>query len=201
MPNLILLTNHPLPLSPVPWIVWGFFKLITPFIDPHTREKLKFNEDMTQYVPREQLWTEYPGGELAFDYDHSVYWPALNRMCAERREARRLRWIAGGSHIGEHEAYLVGAEPYGVGSVAVATGEGVVTEDTEGGGADGVDDVSGRLAGLKTDESVTAVEDAGKQPAKDKVAAASEPAKQEEVVVEPSPAKESEAPAAESSKT
>jgi len=45
----------------IPWIVHGFFKLITPFIDPHTREKLKFNEDMRQYVPAEQLWTTFKG--------------------------------------------------------------------------------------------------------------------------------------------
>ncbi|KAI9788427.1 MAG: hypothetical protein M1833_003008, partial [Piccolia ochrophora] len=29
----------------LPWFINGFFKLITPFIDPMTREKLKFNED------------------------------------------------------------------------------------------------------------------------------------------------------------
>lgn len=97
----------------VPWIVWGFFKLITPFIDPLTREKLKFNEDMTQYVPKEQLWTEYAGGLLDFEYDHSVYWPALMKLCEERREARRERWIAGGKLIGEHEDYLKGTSSHG----------------------------------------------------------------------------------------
>ncbi|KAK0719633.1 hypothetical protein B0H67DRAFT_484476 [Lasiosphaeris hirsuta] len=90
-----------------PWFVHGFFKIITPFIDPHTREKLKFNEDMTQYVPSEQLWTTFKGN-LEFEYDHSVYWPALMKLCTERREARKQRWIAGGKHIGESEDYLSG---------------------------------------------------------------------------------------------
>lgn len=97
----------------MPWVVWGFFKLITPFIDPLTREKLKFNEDMNQYIPSEQLWTEF-GGKLQFDYDHAAYWPALIDLCEERRETRKSRWIAGGKHIGEFEDYLNGAMEKGV---------------------------------------------------------------------------------------
>jgi hypothetical protein len=98
----------------MPWIVTGFFKLITPFIDPNTREKLKFNEDMAQYVPAEQMWSEFSSGKLEFDYDHSVYWPALQKLCGERREARRQRWVAGGQQLGESEDYLAGVVEVGV---------------------------------------------------------------------------------------
>jgi hypothetical protein len=108
-------------------VVWGFFKLITPFIDPLTREKLKFNEDMNQYVPSEQLWTEF-NGKLDFEYDHSVYWPALQKLCGERREQRKAKWIAGGKHIGEYEDFLGGALPQGVGSPAAI--EVVNTEES-----------------------------------------------------------------------
>ncbi|CAK7234743.1 Phosphatidylinositol transfer protein (PITP) [Sporothrix curviconia] len=101
----------------VPWVVWGFFKLITPFIDPHTREKLKFNEDMNQYVPSEQLWTEFLG-KLEFDYDHDVYWPALTKMAAERRAERVARWEAGGKQIGELEDYLFGKVEQGIAQAA-----------------------------------------------------------------------------------
>ncbi|KAL1897398.1 Phosphatidylinositol transfer protein (PITP) [Sporothrix stenoceras] len=97
----------------VPWVVWGFFKLITPFIDPLTREKLKFNEDMNQYVPAEQLWTEFLG-KLEFDYDHDVYWPALTKLAAERRAERLARWEAGGKQIGELEDFLAGKLAQGV---------------------------------------------------------------------------------------
>lgn len=97
-----------------------------------TREKLKFNEDMTQYVPKEQLWTEFMG-ELEFEYDHSVYWPALNKMCEERRASRKERWVAGGKHIGELEDYLGGLAPHGVQLPAVKEidKEGPSTPDTE----------------------------------------------------------------------
>lgn len=92
----------------VPWIVWGFFKIITPFIDPVTREKLKFNEDMRQYVPSEQLWSTDWNGDMDFDYDHETYWPALNKLCQDKREDKLARWKAAGSIIGESEDYLTG---------------------------------------------------------------------------------------------
>src|SRR5579871_4446538 len=38
-------------LTVVPSFVKIFFKLISPFIDPNTREKLKFNENLREYVP------------------------------------------------------------------------------------------------------------------------------------------------------
>ncbi|KAI6090945.1 CRAL/TRIO domain-containing protein [Hypoxylon rubiginosum] len=98
----------------IPWVVSGFFKLITPFIDPLTREKLKFNEDMTQYVPKEHLWSEYTGGQLQFEYDHDVYWPALQTLCAQRRAEQVQRWEVGGKQIGEKEDYLKGHDASGV---------------------------------------------------------------------------------------
>ncbi|KIW33434.1 uncharacterized protein PV07_00286 [Cladophialophora immunda] len=92
----------------VPFYIWGFFKLITPFIDPLTREKIKFNDDMGLHVPREQLLKE-SGGFVEFEYDHEVYWPALNDLCEWRRTEYRRRWEEGGKRIGEYEGYLKGA--------------------------------------------------------------------------------------------
>lgn len=93
----------------VPWVIWGFFKLITPFIDPVTREKIKFNEDMKLYVPREQLMKE-ANGDVNFQYDHKTYWPALTKLTEMKRKAYRERWLAAGSRIGEYELYLRGGE-------------------------------------------------------------------------------------------
>jgi hypothetical protein len=75
--------------------------------------KLKFNEDMRQYVPSEQLVKEFKG-DLDFQYDHDVYWPALEALCREKHEARWKRWIAGGQQIGEFEDYLKGHLEAGV---------------------------------------------------------------------------------------
>lgn len=93
----------------MPFVVWGFFKLITPFIDPHTRQKLKFNEDLREHVPPAHLMKPV-GGDVEFRYDHSIYWPALNELAAQRRAAYRERWIQGGKQIGELENYLKGGD-------------------------------------------------------------------------------------------
>ncbi|TGO28688.1 hypothetical protein BPAE_0024g00330 [Botrytis paeoniae] len=92
----------------VPWMVNGFFKLITPFIDPLTKAKLKFNDDMKQHVPPQQLWAEFDG-ELAFEYDHATYWPELIKQCEGRQQSAFERWVKAGKHIGESEVYLKGA--------------------------------------------------------------------------------------------
>ncbi|ETN44814.1 uncharacterized protein HMPREF1541_09689 [Cyphellophora europaea CBS 101466] len=89
----------------VPFYIWGFFKLITPFIDPLTREKIKFNEDSGLHVPREQLLKE-SGGLVEFDYDHSVYWPALTQLADQNRAERKARWEKAGKRVGEYEMYL-----------------------------------------------------------------------------------------------
>src|SRR5271155_2658737 len=91
----------------VPFFLWGFFKIITPFIDPITREKLKFNEDMSLRVPRAQL-LKANGGDVEFVYDHSVYWPAFIQLAAKRKGEYQARWEKAGKRIGEHEDYLRG---------------------------------------------------------------------------------------------
>ncbi|PYH75929.1 CRAL/TRIO domain protein [Aspergillus uvarum CBS 121591] len=89
----------------MPFLINGFFKIITPFIDPQTRQKLKFNEDLRQHVPPEQLMKSM-GGDVEFRYDHATYWPTLNQLADQRRAAYKERWIQGGKRIGEFENYL-----------------------------------------------------------------------------------------------
>ena len=91
----------------VPWIIWGFFKIITPFIDPTTKEKMKFDEDLTKIVPSAQLLKKF-GGDVEFEYDHKVYWPALDTLAETRRKEMRERWEAGGKRVGESEEFLRG---------------------------------------------------------------------------------------------
>lgn len=91
----------------VPWLIWGFFKIITPFIDPTTKEKMKFDEDLTKIVPPAQLLKKF-GGDVDFEYDHEKYWPALNGLAEARRKEMRERWEAGGNRVGESEEFLRG---------------------------------------------------------------------------------------------
>ena len=106
----------------MPFVIWGFFKLITPFIDPQTRQKLKFNEDLRQHVPPSHLMKSV-GGDVEFRYDHSAYWPALFKLAEQRHQAYRQRWIQGGKQIGEIENYLKG-EPIPSVSQAQGTSNG-----------------------------------------------------------------------------
>ncbi|KAL8908148.1 MAG: hypothetical protein Q9207_000971 [Kuettlingeria erythrocarpa] len=93
----------------IPWVVWTFFKLINPFIDPATREKIKYDQDLRQFVPPTQLLKTY-GGDVDFVYDHDVYWPALNELAKKKRDAMTERWVKAGKKVGESERYLRGGE-------------------------------------------------------------------------------------------
>jgi hypothetical protein len=62
---------------------------------------------MAQHVPPSQLLKQN-GGEVEFEYDHSVYWPALIHMAETKRAAHRARWEKAGKHVGESEDYLRG---------------------------------------------------------------------------------------------
>lgn len=64
---------------------------------------------MRQHVPPQQLWNEFHG-DMDFEYDHSIYWPALLKLAAERYSERRERWIKAGKHYGESEIYLRGGD-------------------------------------------------------------------------------------------
>jgi len=131
----------------VPWVVWGFFKIVTPFIDPVTREKLKFNEDMKLYVPQEQLWSADWGGDLDFEYDHDTYWPALNEMCRKKREEKIRRWEAGGKQVGESEVYLKGGSDVSVEGIKYE-GAGTISEKQN----EGVTEVAEKLETAKLDD-------------------------------------------------
>ena len=47
---------------------------------------------------------------MKFEYDHKVYWPALNGLAEQRRSEQLERWVKGGKRIGESEGYLKGGE-------------------------------------------------------------------------------------------
>lgn len=108
----------------MPWYVSTFLKLISPFIDPVTKSKIKYNEPLVDHVPAAQLMTA-AGGEVDFKYDHSIYWPALAKMAAERKQQRQERWDKAGKLIGESEIYLWGGEEGTVGTPGKETKEDV----------------------------------------------------------------------------
>ncbi|CEP63194.1 phosphatidylinositol transporter LALA0_S07e04588g [Lachancea lanzarotensis] len=94
-------------LTNIPWLAWTFLKMIHPFIDPMTREKLVFDEPFPKYVPEDQLDKLY-GGLLDFTYNHDVYWPRLLEISAEKRSHYLSRFEKFGSKVGLSEYDLRG---------------------------------------------------------------------------------------------
>ncbi|KAJ7650156.1 CRAL/TRIO domain-containing protein [Roridomyces roridus] len=89
----------------VPFILTSFFTLISPFIDPVTRNKIKFNPKVMQdkiFEP-EMVMSEWWDGACNFEYDHGKYWPALVSLCKDRTELWTANWRKLGGKVGVKE--------------------------------------------------------------------------------------------------
>ncbi len=111
----ILQTHYPERLGKallinIPWLAWTFLKVINPFIDPLTREKLIYDKPFIDYVPKAQLDSDF-GGDVQFEYDHAQYWPAVNKMAYERRAKYMERFDILGGVIGLNEVDLRSEDP------------------------------------------------------------------------------------------
>ncbi|KAG6813394.1 hypothetical protein H0H92_011371 [Tricholoma furcatifolium] len=113
----------------VPFLLNAFYKLINPFIDPVSREKMKFNPRPIEdnLFTGDMLMSEWWRGDCDFEYVHDKYWPALVKLSASRRESWLEKWRALGGTVGLKEWEYKGApapviveEPHLVDSEKVA---------------------------------------------------------------------------------
>jgi hypothetical protein len=44
--------------------------------DPVTRDKIRFNPDLTELVPKSQLWMSF-GGDYPYEFEPKSYWEQL----------------------------------------------------------------------------------------------------------------------------
>ena len=88
----------------LPFVATVFIKMIMPFIDPATREKLKINARVIEegYITKDNVLKEWHGAQ-DFVYKHEEYWPALNKMCDERKREYMERWRQLGGKVGISE--------------------------------------------------------------------------------------------------
>ncbi|KAI5953652.1 PDR16 [Candida jiufengensis] len=108
----ILQTHYPERLGKallinIPWLGHTFLKIIYPFIDPLTREKLVFDQPFPNYVPKIQLDKEF-NGDVNFIYDHEKYWPAMLEMSELKQKKYYDRFEKFGSIVGLSEVDLRG---------------------------------------------------------------------------------------------
>ena len=81
---------------------------------------MRYNEPLTEHIPSSQLMKN-AGGEVDFEYDHAVYWPALAKLAEDRRRERTERWEKAGKLVGESEIYLWGGAEGSVGAGVTPT--------------------------------------------------------------------------------
>ncbi len=87
----------------VPFILNAFFKIISPFIDPITRNKMKFNPKPVEdglFTAAELFKDCGWGGSRNFVWDHEKYWKSFAQMCAEIKAKRMARWRELGARVG-----------------------------------------------------------------------------------------------------
>ncbi|KAF8323718.1 CRAL/TRIO domain-containing protein, partial [Clavulina sp. PMI_390] len=60
----------------LPFILNFFFKAITPFMDPVTRDK-RFNPNLLDLIPPEQLDATLQKGTYDFEFEHELYWKTI----------------------------------------------------------------------------------------------------------------------------
>jgi CRAL/TRIO domain len=102
----------------IPFIINAFVKLMLPFLDPRTREKLRFNRPVVQdgLFDKDMLMKEWEG-EQRFEYVHDKYWPAMVEMCERNVERWIKRWRELGGCVGisewEYKQEAAKVEPNG----------------------------------------------------------------------------------------
>ncbi|TDL20959.1 CRAL/TRIO domain-containing protein [Rickenella mellea] len=73
----------------LPMILNFFYKGISPFLDPVTRDKMRFNEDLRQFIPVEQLDADF-GGDYEYEFEPESYWEQVVSHCRIAPDGARL---------------------------------------------------------------------------------------------------------------
>ncbi|KAK0530539.1 hypothetical protein OC834_003280 [Tilletia horrida] len=74
-----------------PWFFSVFFRIISPFIDPVTRQKIFFNPNMTSFANNDQVTTEWEGGEYDYEWDFESYWSQMLDYCGLNPDGSRVQ--------------------------------------------------------------------------------------------------------------
>lgn len=72
-----------------PWWMNAFYTAIQPFVDPVTKQKVKWNTDLKEFVPPSHLLKEY-GGEYDFEFDKEITWSDILDFTGVAPDGTRL---------------------------------------------------------------------------------------------------------------
>ncbi|KAI0321247.1 CRAL-TRIO domain-containing protein [Amylostereum chailletii] len=73
----------------LPYLLSFFYKGISPFLDPITRDKMRFNPDLFELIPRSQLDADF-GGDYEFEWDFEAYWAQMVEHCGIAPDGTRV---------------------------------------------------------------------------------------------------------------
>ncbi|EKM61679.1 uncharacterized protein PHACADRAFT_248434 [Phanerochaete carnosa HHB-10118-sp] len=73
----------------LPLILNFFYKGISPFLDPVTRDKMRFNPDLTELIPKEQLDASF-GGDFEYKFEPVSYWDQIVSACNIAPDGTRI---------------------------------------------------------------------------------------------------------------
>ncbi|KAI0814848.1 CRAL-TRIO domain-containing protein [Irpex lacteus] len=73
----------------LPMILNFFYKGISPFLDPVTRDKMRFNPDVKELIPLEQLDADF-GGEFEYEFEKNSYWEQIVKACRIAPDGTRV---------------------------------------------------------------------------------------------------------------
>ncbi|CCM01164.1 uncharacterized protein FIBRA_03212 [Fibroporia radiculosa] len=74
----------------LPMILSFFYKGISPFLDPITRDKMRFNPDLLELIPKEQLDADF-GGDYEFEFEPNTYWDQIVAACGIAPDGTRVQ--------------------------------------------------------------------------------------------------------------
>jgi CRAL/TRIO domain len=87
-----------------PYFFALFYKLIEPFIDSYTRDKIRFSPNVIEeglFTP-EMVLTDW-GGSRELIWQHDVYWPILVKRAEDRKKVLIETWRGLGAKVGLKE--------------------------------------------------------------------------------------------------
>jgi len=78
-----IVTNLPMLLS-------FFYKGISPFLDPVTRDKMRFNPNLLELIPKEHLDADF-GGDFEYEFEPESYWNQIVSFCGIAPDGTRVK--------------------------------------------------------------------------------------------------------------
>ncbi|KDR85491.1 hypothetical protein GALMADRAFT_218588 [Galerina marginata CBS 339.88] len=89
----------------LPMLLSFFYKGISPFLDPVTRDKMRFNPDLFELIPASQLDADF-GGEHEYEFEPESYWDQIVAACGVTPKGTRVDFPPASTATSEPQVYI-----------------------------------------------------------------------------------------------